>query len=186
MGFFEKISRSPAEKKMAAYFKEQERKAKAELEPNRRILPDVKALTLSLFHLSRETDSDWYKTAQAFAEYKKVAKKANSTEDLRIATQGHCLSYAMHVNSLPENHPSVLTFSNLTFHWWNLLEDLSDMYLVGKYVNLDPIEIADILEALSEIDYLIVSKFKGKPELEEWRKSRESTRIQYPALPSIE
>jgi len=185
MGFFEKISRSPSEKKMAAYFKEQDRKAKAELEPNRRILPDVKALTLSLFDFSRETDSDWYKTAQAFVQYKEVAKKANSIEDLRIATQGHCLSYAKHVYSLPETHPSVLKFSNLTFHWWTLLEDLSDMYLVGKYVNLDPIEIADILEALSEIDYLILSKFNGTPELEEWKKRRESIRIQYPALPSI-
>lgn len=185
MGFFEKISRSPREKQMAAHFKEQDRKAEAGLEPSRLILPEIKSLTLSIFQLCKATDSDWYKSSQAFVKYKDVAKKANSTEDLRIATQGHCLSYAKHVHSLPDNHPHVSSFSNLTYHWWALFEDLSDMYLVGQYINLEANEIADIVEALSEIDSLIVSKFKKTPEFEEWKKIRETSRIAYPVLPSI-
>jgi len=186
MGFFEKISRSPTEKKVAAYFKEKDRKAKAELGPNRKILPEVKSLTLSLFDFSRETDSDWFQTAEAFKQYKDVAKKGDSIEDLRIATQGHCISYAKYLYSLPENHPYISTFDNLTFHWWKLFEDLRDMYLVGKYVNLEPSEISDIVDTLGTIDLMIVSKFKGTSDLEGWKKNRETSRVQYPALPSIE
>jgi hypothetical protein len=185
MGFFEKISRSPREKKIATHFKEQDRKAQAELQPSRQILPEVKSLTLSIFQLCKTTDSDWYKSSQAFVKYKDVAKKANSTEDLRIAAQGHCLSYAKHIHSLPKNHPHVSSFSNLTYHWWEMFEDLRDMNLVSKYISLEPNEITDIVEALSEIDTLIISKFKKAPELEEWKKTRENLRIQYPELPSI-
>lgn len=185
MGFFERISRSPGEKKASRFFQEQDRKARASFEPSRQVLPEVKSLTLAIFEFSRTTDSDWHKTSEAFVKYKNIAKKGNSTEDLRIATQGHCLSYSKHVHSLPKNHPYVSTFSNLTYHWWILFEDLKDMHFVGEYINLEPNEIVDIVEALSEIDTLIVSKFKKTPELEEWKKTRENLRVQYLDLPSI-
>jgi len=185
MGFFEKISRSPSEKKMAAYFKEQDRKAKAQLQPNQQILPEVKSLALTLFGMSRETDQDWGRTFSAFAKYKEVAKKANSPQDLKDAALGHCVSYGKYLFSLEDNHPYLSTYSNLTSHWWQIFEDLSDIYLVSKYINLDPADISDILETLSAIDDLIILKFAGTKEMEEWREKRVTTRQKYPALRNL-
>lgn len=185
MGFFEKISRSPSEKKAAAYYKQRDRKAKSEQGPNQKALPQVKELAVSLFVLSSETNQDWLSTLNTYAKYKEVAKKANSPQDLRDAALGHCLSCAKYLHSFETNHPSLNTYSNLTSHWWKIFEDLSDMYLVSKYINLDPADISDILDTLSLIDEEIISRFAGTAEFEKWREARARTREDYPAVRAI-
>lgn len=186
MGFFEKISRSPSEKRMAAHYKEQDRKVKAELRPNQEALPEVKALTLELFQMSLETNANWHETVRALSNLKEVARKANSVEDLRLATGLHAVAYMKEILNLEPEHPRLSTFQNLKFHWYQVYEDLIDMYLVGKYINLAPADTGEILDFLGFIDRRIVSKFQGTPELEQWIESRKHQRKEYPALPNLE
>lgn len=186
MGFFEKISRSPSEKRMAAHLKEQDRRIKAELEPNQAALPEAKALALELFQMSLATNADWHETVKALSNLKEVARKANSVEDLRLATGLHTAAYMKEILNLEPEHPRLSTFQNLKFHWYQVYEDLVDMYLVGRFINLAPADTGEILEFLNFIDERIVSDFQGTPELEQWIESRKHLRKEYPALLNLE
>jgi hypothetical protein len=186
MGFFEKISRSPSEKKLAAHIKEQDRRVKAELGPNQAVLPDVKSMTLELFQMSMETNSNWRETVSAISKLKDVARKANSVEDLKLAASLHTVAYMKEILSLNPEHPRLSTFQNLKFHWYQIYEDLVDMYLVGKYINLEPSDTGDILEFLGFLDKRIVSEFQGTSELAQWIETRRYQRKEYPALLNLE
>jgi len=185
MGFFEKISRSPAEKKLAAHFKQQNQMAKAQLKPNQEILPQVMSAALELFKLSVATNSGWEGTLRALKGFKDVAKKANSAPDLRLAAQAHSLAYAKFLENFEPTNPRITTFENLKFHWYEVYEDLRDMYLAGKVINLDPRDIEEIVEVLSYIDNFIWMNCKGTSNYSKWQDSRKFHRKDFPVLPEI-
>ncbi len=186
MGFFEKISRSPGEKRVAAHFEKLDRRTNAEIGPNKALLPQVKSLSLNLFQMSMVSDSNWRETVNALSSLKEVARKANSVEDLKLATSLHSVAYMRDILNLEHGHPRMSTFQNLKFHWYELFEDLVDLYLVGKYINLQPSEIGEVLDFLNFLDRRILSEFEGTPELAQWIEARRFHRHEYPALLDLE
>jgi hypothetical protein len=133
-----------------------------------------------------QEDSNWNATVKALSNYKEVAKKANSPEDLKRAAELHALAYMKDILSLDANHPLVSTFPNLKSHWYKVYEDLTDMYLAGKYLNMDPNDLTEILGSLSYLDNEIIQRFSGTDELRQWIENRRYQRKDCPALRDLE
>lgn len=185
MGFLKRISESPQERNLRLRQKHQNIQFQKLQGENIKVLPQVKSLALNLLAESSANDSDWLSTTRALAEYKKVSVAANSLEDISIACKAHSLAYMKELLALPKTHPSLTTYSNLTSHWWQIFENLKDLYVVGRYVNLDPQSVFDVLEVLKQIDEFIISQFGESKEILDWRSHRELLLGEFPALVKI-
>lgn len=184
MGFFRDFTLSPYEKQQKAKLKVLDKRYEIERQKFLVILPEVKKASIELFELSIASDQNWKTTLDAQNQFKEVALKANSSEDLVIAAVSHALCTIKYVFTLNLNS-NQSTFENLKFHWWQILDDLEKIYLVGRFINLNPDSLKDVIECIISIDAEISRLCVDLEGYEDWVESHNSAISNYSAVPKI-
>jgi len=185
MGFFSDLSKSPRERRQNAKLRNSERLWQAEIQPNQKILPEVKLLAMTSLEASFATQSNWKETIENLKNYREVSLKANAAEELANACESHAIACHQGILfRLSQSHINV-NFENLKFTWWQVFEDLRFIYLSGKMFNMHPNRIQKILDVLIYLDSLIYQSDYTKEEYLDWQTARNSLTKEFPSLPTI-
>lgn len=185
MSFFRDFTLSPRERRQKQKSAALDRRYEIERLSNLKILPEIRTASLELLKLSNATNENWLKTLNALRNFKDVALKSNSPEDLVIAANAHSLCLLKYISS--RNFDSnLLSFDNLKVNWWQAFDDLEKIYLAGKFLNLNPMVFEDVIECLNLIDDEITNVGCLLDGYGKWVEERNYAARSYPAVRIIE
>ena len=184
MGFFERISRSPAEKKYAAIEKQRISQAKAKMPHATAVLPDYMDAAKEAFQLAH-TNGNWGAAASAAKKFRDMAKDAQSVPAFSMGAELHAKAYLQEIMGGWKSHPTSFNMQNLKTVWYLLVEDLEAIDLGTRHGGTNPDSLSDVIGLITELEQVMFENFHTDPLYEDWKKGRVFTRQRTPVIPPL-
>lgn len=184
MGFFERISRSPAEKKYAAVEKQRIAHAKAKMPHATSVLPEYMEAAKEAF-TTAHVNGNWAAAANSAKKFRDMAKDAQSVPAFAMGAELHAKAYIREIMGNWKTHPASFTMQNLKTVWYFLVEDLEAIDLGTRQGGASPDSLSDVIGLITELEKVMFENFNSDSVYEEWKKARVYSRQRTPVIPPL-